>query len=306
MRWEGRRESDNVEDRRGGGDGGFDGGRVGAGGGGFPIRLGGGGIGTIVVVLIVSWVLGINPMTLLGRSMESMPVGPGASQFERQNAPRPASRDQMTRFVSTVLADTEDRFDRLLPSQLNRPYEAPVLVLFSGSTRSGCGFASQESGPFYCPADRKVYIDLAFYEELKTRFRAPGDFAQAYVIAHEVGHHIQNLLGILPRVNAERGRLPQDRANELSVRVELQADCFAGVWAHHAAREKNYIEAGDIEEALNAASRIGDDAIQKTIRGYATPDTFTHGTSEQRVRWFRTGFQAGDMRNCDTFRAQRL
>lgn len=309
MRWEGRRESDNIEDRRGGDDGddgGYQSGSGGGGHGGFPIRIGGGGIGTIIVVMIISWLFGINPMSLLGGDMSGQQIGPGPSQQQRQSAPGPVSRDQMTRFVSTVLADTEDRFQRLLPQQLGKPYEEPKLVLFTNTTHSACGMASQETGPFYCPADRKVYIDLGFYSELKTRFKAPGDFAQAYVIAHEVGHHIQNMLGILPKVNAQRQRLPADQANALSVRVELQADCFSGVWAHHAAKERDFIEAGDIEEALNAASRIGDDAIQKTIRGYAMPDTFTHGSSEQRVRWFRTGFQSGDMRSCDTFSAQRL
>ncbi|MBT9290629.1 KPN_02809 family neutral zinc metallopeptidase [Prosthecodimorpha staleyi] len=315
MRWEGREESSNIEDRRGGG-GGFDtgggmgGGGLGGGGFGLPINLGGGGIGTILVILVISWVLGINPLTLLsGQS-----IGPGGSQFERQTrtAPPPsgARRDEQTRFVSVVLRDTELRWKQLLPQQAGdlvraasgKPYEEPRLVLFNGSTRSPCGEASAATGPFYCPGDRKVYIDLAFYDQLKTRFKAPGDFAQAYVIAHEIGHHIQNLIGVLPEFNRRRQQVSEREANRLSVRVELQADCFAGVWAYHAQKERDFIEAGDIEEALNAASRIGDDSIQRTIQGYSVPDSFTHGSSEQRVRWFKTGFESGRMASCDTFR----
>lgn len=316
MRWEGREESSNIEDRRGGG--GFDtGGGFGGGGGfpgggmGLPINLGGGGIGTIIVVLIISWVLGINPLALLsGQS-----IGPGSSQFERQtrqpNTPSSsARRDELTRFTSVVLRDTEKRWGELLPQQAGdlvsraagMRYREPSLVLFSGATRSPCGQASAATGPFYCPADSKVYIDLAFYDQLKTRFRAPGDMAQAYVIAHEIGHHIQNLIGVLPAFNQRRQQVSEREANRLSVRVELQADCLAGVWAHHAQKERDFIEPGDIEEALNAASRIGDDAIQRTIQGYAVPDSFTHGSSEQRVRWFRVGFESGRMGTCDTFK----
>jgi predicted metalloprotease len=312
MRWEGHRESSNIEDRRDdGGDfgGGFDGGFRGGGYGGFPINLGGGGIGTIIIVLVISWVLGINPLALL----TGTPVGPGAPRFEREqrSAPtRQASRnDQLSRFVAVVLADTEDRWSEMLPRQAGelKPdaagmrYQDPRLVLFSGSTRSACGMASAASGPFYCPGDRKVYIDLAFYDELKTRFRAPGDFAQAYVIAHEIGHHIQNLLGILPEFNRRRQTLSERDANRMSVRIELQADCFAGVWANAAAKTRDFIDPGDIDEALNAASRIGDDAIQRTMQGYAVPDSFTHGSSEQRQRWFKAGFQSGRMGSCDTF-----
>ncbi len=310
MRWEGRRESSNIEDRRSGddgGDGGFSGGAPGmSSGGGTPIRLGGGGIGTILVVLVISWFLGINPLSLLSGDMSGMQVGPGPSQVERSQPRRSPAQDELARFVAVVLGDTEDRFGRLVPQQLGTAYEEPALVLFSGSVRSACGQASQETGPFYCPGDRKVYIDLGFYDQLKTRFKAPGDFAQAYVIAHEVGHHIQNLIGVLPKFNSMRRQMSEAEQNAMSVRVELQADCFAGVWAHHAARERDFIEPGDIEEALNAASRIGDDSIQRTIQGYVVPDSFTHGTSEQRVRWFKTGFQRGDMRACDTFSSNRV
>jgi predicted metalloprotease len=316
MRWEGHRESSNIEDRRdgggdfgGGSDGGFRGGGLGGGLGGLPINLGGGGIGTIVIVLLISWALGINPLTLL----TGVPVGPGASRLERDNRVtqnRPMQRnDQLARFVAVVLADTEDRWTRLLPEQVGDlipgraglRYQEPRLVLFSGSTRSACGLANAATGPFYCPGDRKVYIDLAFYDQMKTRFKAPGDFAQAYVIAHEIGHHVQNLVGILPEFNLRRQSMSERDANALSVKVELQADCFAGVWANHANKQRDYIEAGDIEEALNAASRIGDDAIQRTIQGYVVPDSFTHGSSEQRVRWFKAGFQSGRMASCNTF-----
>ncbi|MEJ1160406.1 KPN_02809 family neutral zinc metallopeptidase [Prosthecomicrobium sp. N25] len=318
MRWEGREESSNVEDRRGEG-GGFDtgggfGGGLGGGGLGMPINLGGGGIGTIILFLIVAWIFGINPLSLLsGQS-----VGPGPSQYERQTRqPAPQGsvrRDELTRFTAVVLRDTEQRWAEILPQQAGdlvrkaagMRYQEPTLVIFSGATRSGCGTANAQTGPFYCPADRKVYIDLAFYDQLKTRFRAPGDFAQAYVVSHEIGHHIQNLLGILPAFNEARQRMSERDANRASVRVELQADCLAGVWAHHAQKERDFIEPGDIEEALNAASRIGDDAIQRTIQGYAVPDSFTHGTSQQRVRWFRAGFDSGRMGSCDTFNTSQL
>ena len=321
MRWEGRRESSNIEDRRddGGDDGGFSsgpgGGYSGGGFGGFPINLGGGGIGTIVVVLIISWLLGINPLTLLSGQQ----IGPGPSQVHRQpsaQTPRVSSAEEQrnARFVSVILADTEDRWKTLLPQQAGElvqraagmQYQDPTLVMFRGTTRSGCGQAETASGPFYCPADQKVYIDLAFYDELKTRFKAPGDFAQAYVIAHEIGHHIQNMLGILPAFNKARQRMSERDANRASVRVELQADCFAGVWAKAAQNDRDFIDPGDIEQALNAASHIGDDAIQKSIRGYAVPDSFTHGTSEQRVRWFKRGFESGRLGACDSINAQQL
>ncbi len=321
MRWEGHRESSNIEDRRdgdGGGDdfgsggGGFGGG--GFGGGGLPFNIGGGGIGTIVIMLILAWVLGINPLTLLSGTQ----VGPRQTQNFQQTQPQPrttaARNDQLTRFVAVVLGDTEDRFRQIIPAQAGdlvpkaagMRYQEPKLVLFSGSTRSPCGAASAATGPFYCPADHKVYIDLAFYDELKTRFKAPGDFAQAYVVAHEIGHHIQNLLGILPAFNQARERMSEREANRASVKVELQADCFAGVWAHFAQKDRDFIEPGDIEEALNAASRIGDDSIQKTMRGYVVPDSFTHGSADQRVRWFKIGFESGRMGSCDTFKATKL
>lgn len=319
MRWDGHRESSNIEDRRedggfGGDDGGSGGGYSGGGFGGLPINLGGGGIGTIVIMLVVAWLLGINPLTLLS----GMPVGPGQSsssyQYSQPSRTAPARKDELTRFVAVVLGDTEDRWKEILPSQAGdlvpraagMRYEEPKLVLFSGATRSPCGQANAASGPFYCPADRKVYIDLAFYDELKTRFRAPGDFAQAYVIAHEIGHHIQNQLGILPAFNQARARMSEKEQNRASVMVELQADCFAGVWAHYAQKERDFIEPGDIEEALNAASRIGDDSIQKTMRGYVVPDSFTHGSSAQRQRWFKVGFDQGRLGVCDTFKAPSL
>ncbi len=326
MRWEGHRESSNIEDRRdGGGDGGGfggDDGSYGSGGGyspgggfGLPINIGGGGIGTIVIMLIIAWVMGINPMSLLTGTQ----IGPSSQSQSYQRSAQPPQRsqarnDQLTRFVAVVLGDTEDRWKELLPAQAGdlvpkargMRYQEPKLVLFSRSTRSPCGQASAATGPFYCPADHKVYIDLAFYDELKTRFRAPGDFAQAYVIAHEIGHHIQNLIGILPAFNQARARMSEKEQNRASVRVELQADCFAGVWAHEAQKERDFIEPGDIEEALNAASRIGDDSIQKTMQGYVVPDSFTHGSAAQRVRWFKIGFESGRMSSCDTFKAPNL
>lgn len=324
MRWEDRRESSNIEDRRDGDGGGFgggdDSGGFGGGGGGYsggfggglPINIGGGGIGTIVIMLIIAWVLGINPMTLLSGTQ----VGPSQSYTRSERPPQrtPARNDQLTKFVAVVLGDTEDRWKEILPQQAGElvpkaagmRYQEPKLVLFSGSTRSPCGQASAATGPFYCPADAKVYIDLAFYDELKNRFRAPGDFAQAYVIAHEIGHHIQNMLGILPAFNQARARMSEKEQNRASVKVELQADCFAGVWAHYAQKERDFIEPGDIEEALNAASRIGDDAIQKTMQGYVVPDSFTHGSAAQRQRWFKVGFQQGRLGACDTFKAPSL
>jgi len=259
-------------------------------------------------------VLGINPLTLL--SGES--IGPGPSQFERQTRaparPTSAPRDELARFTSVVLRDTELRWNQLYPAQAGelvrqqagQRYQEPTLVIFSGSTRSACGAASAATGPFYCPGDRKVYIDLAFYDELKRRFKAPGDMAQAYVIAHEIGHHIQNLLGILPAFNQARQRMSERDANRMSVRIELQADCFAGVWANQAQKDRDFIEPGDIEEALNAASRIGDDSIQRTVQGYVVPDSFTHGSSAQRVRWFKVGFESGRMGSCNTIDARQL
>ncbi|ODS69731.1 MAG: metalloprotease [Acidovorax sp. SCN 68-22] len=288
MRWEGNRESDNVEDRRGAG-------------GGMPVFGGRSiGIGTIVVALIGGWVLGINPLTLLG-------VLSGGSPAQVQQAPaqRPPADDQMARFVSTVLADTEDVWATVFRAQ-GGGYQEPRLVLFRGSTPTACGAGQAAMGPFYCPADQKVYIDLGFYETLKTRLGAPGDFAQAYVIAHEVGHHVQNLLGISERVDRARGRMGQADFNRLSVQLELQADCFAGVWAHHAQNARQILEQGDVEEAMNAAAKIGDDALQGARGGAVVPESFTHGTSAQRQRWFNTGLQSGSVQRCDTFSARTL
>jgi uncharacterized protein len=291
MRLDDGRESDNVEDRRGEpGHRGFGGGR----GVGSGI-----GIGTVIIALAASYFFGIDPSVILG-------LFSGAGTPAPQSAParKPPADDEMGRFVSKVLADTEDTW-RPIFQQMGRQYQDPKLVLFTGAVPTACGTGQSAMGPFYCPSDQKVYIDLAFYQDLKSRYRAPGDFAQAYVIAHEVGHHVQNLLGILDKVQAARSRASQAKANALSVRLELQADCFAGVWGYHADRMRNVLEAGDIEEALGAASAIGDDRLQKQSRGYAVPDTFTHGTSAQRVQWFRRGIETGDMKQCNTFEARR-
>lgn len=302
MRWRGRRGSSNVEDRRGSGSsGGF-----GLPGGGMRMpssgssRAGFGGIGFLVIIVIVAMLFGINPLTLIQGIDGGM--APPVPQGE---APAPPQSDEMAQFVSVVLADTEDTWGKVFEREFGEDYEEPRLVLFTGAIRSACGFAQSASGPFYCPNDRKVYIDLAFYDELRRRFQAPGDFAQAYVIAHEVGHHIQNLTGILPKFNEIRQRVSQAEANQLSIRVELQADCLAGVWAHDTA-QKGLLEEGDVEEALNAATQIGDDAIQKRTQGYVVPDAFNHGTSEQRQRWFRIGLSEGRIDACDTFNTDRL
>ncbi len=301
MRWRGRQGSSNVEDRRGTRmPGGF-----GMPGGGMRMpgrgasRAGFGGIGFILVIVIVSMLLGVNPMSLI----EGIDTGPASTQ--QGDAPAPPQNDEMAQFVSVVLADTEDTWSKVFRQEFNADYPEPSLVLFTGAIASACGFAQSATGPFYCPNDRKVYIDLQFYDELRRRFQAPGDFAQAYVIAHEVGHHIQNLTGILPKFNELRQRLPQAEANQLSIRIELQADCFAGVWAHDTA-QKGLLDKGDIEEALNAATQIGDDAIQKRTQGYIVPDAFNHGTSEQRQRWFRIGLTEGRLDACDTLSASRV
>jgi predicted metalloprotease len=243
--------------------------------------------------------LGVDPSIIL--------QGDGGSYMPSQQAePRSGSADdELGQFVSVVLADTEDTWNELF-KQANRQYQEPTLVLFSGAVQSACGMGQAAMGPFYCPGDHKLYIDLSFYRELQNRFRAPGDFAQAYVIAHEVGHHVQNLLGIMDRVNQMRSRMSRTEANALSVRVELQADCFAGIWAHHAQRSRQVLEQGDLEEALNAASAIGDDRLQKQGQGYVVPESFTHGSSTQRQLWFKRGFETGQTRACDTFSAQNL
>jgi predicted metalloprotease len=282
MLWQGRRESDNVEDERRSG-----GGRIAVGGG-----IGG-------VILVVAYLLlGGDPRALVESQQQAQVSQP------RQVDPN-APRDEASKFVAVVLADTEDIWHERF-RQMGRSYEEPKLVLFTNQTRSGCGFASGASGPFYCPEDRRVYIDLGFYRMLRDRFGAPGDFAQAYVIAHEVGHHVQNLLGISNKVQAARGRVSETEYNRLSVRLELQADFFAGVWAHYADRAKHVVEAGDIDEAMRAASVVGDDNLQRQSRGHVVPESFTHGTSEQRVRWFRKGHETGDLRQGDTFTARDL
>jgi uncharacterized protein len=306
MRWRLGRRSTNVEDRRGMGA------PVGMGmprGMGMPGnfhfprsragRAGGvGGIGIIVIALIAMF-LGVDPSFLF----QGGPM-PGSS-YQQPQAPPSAAEEELKEFVSVVLADTEDTW-RTLFQQMNGTYQEPTLVLFSGAVESACGFASAAVGPFYCPGDRQVYIDLGFFQELSDRFGAPGDFAQAYVLAHEVGHHVQTLLGISDQVRAVREQVGEADANELSVRQELQADCFAGIWAHHADRSRQLLEQGDIEEGLRAASAIGDDRLQRQAQGYVVPESFTHGSSEQRVHWFQAGFAEGELSACDTFSAGEL
>lgn len=280
MRWETARRSDNVEDRRSAG---------------FSRKAAGGGIGTIILVLVALY-FGVDPAVLTQIGLID-----GDSGQSRQTGRTPSAAENMEAdFVSAVLADTEDTWGAIFKEKGGR-YLEPKLVLFSGMVESACGTASAAVGPFYCPGDRKVYIDLAFYNDLKNKFGAPGDFAQAYVIAHEIGHHVQNLLGISGQVQKLRGRLPDVEYNKYQVKLELQADCFAGIWANHADRARHIIEPGDIDEALNAAAMIGDDRLQKRARGYVTPDSFTHGTSAQRVAWFKRGYEHGDFESCDTF-----
>ncbi|HEV2805683.1 MAG TPA: neutral zinc metallopeptidase [Chthoniobacterales bacterium] len=286
MLWQGRRESENIEDERGSGAG-----------GGRRIAVGGGLGGVILVVAYL--LLGGDPQALLDSQQPSSDVA------QRRQVDANAPRDDATKFIAVVLADTEDAWHSIF-RQMGREYEEPKLVLFSNQTRSGCGFASTASGPFYCPEDRRVYIDLAFYKTLRDRLGAAGDFAQAYVVAHEVGHHVQNLLGISDRVQTARGRVSEAEYNKLSVRLELQADFLAGVWARYADRTKHVVETGDLEEAMRAASAVGDDTLQRHARGYVVPDSFTHGTSAQRVRWFRKGYETGDIRQGDTFAARDL
>ncbi len=293
MKWEGNRESDNVEDRRG-----EDG-----GGGGFGFGFGGRsiGLGTVVIALVASYFLGVSPLTILNLLGGG---SPGVATVQQAPAQRPAN-DQMTKFVSTVLADTEDTWTELFRTQGDN-YVKPRLVLFSGSTPTACGTGLSATGPFYCPGDQKIYIDLGFYRLMRQRFQVSGEFAQAYVIAHEVGHHVQHLMGISDKVEDARRRLPQAQANALAVRLELQADCLAGVWAYHADRARSILEDGDVETALNAASAIGDDALQRQAQGQVVPDSFTHGTSAQRVRWFRRGIESGRLASCNTFETRQL
>ncbi|MBS0437278.1 MAG: neutral zinc metallopeptidase [Proteobacteria bacterium] len=294
MKWEGERQSDNVEDRRDAGP---------SGGGGFPIGGRGIGLGTIVIALVGGWILGINPLTLL--SALSGGGMPDSAVVQQAPAHRPPADDRMAAFVSTVLADTEDVWKQQF-SQMGGSYRDPKLVLFRGATPTACGTGQTAMGPFYCPGDQKVYIDLAFYDTLRSQLGAPGDFAQAYVIAHEVGHHVQNLMGITDKVDQARQRMSEAQANALSVRLELQADCFAGVWGYHAQQMRQILEQGDIEEALNAAGRIGDDALQRQSTGTVRPESFTHGSSAQRVNWFKRGMQSGDLKQCNTFETRQL
>ena len=285
MKWEGHRQSDRVEDLRGGG------------GGGGP-RVGGRGIGIggIVLALLAAWLFGINPMTVLGLMGDAPRSAPSPTQ-----AGKPLqAQSQAEAFVATVLADTEDVWQAYF-AQRQQTLEAPRMAVFREPVATACGRGESAMGPFYCPGDEKVYLDLGFFNQLAQQLGAPGDFAQAYVIAHEVGHHLQHKLGISGKVQQARQRLSQAQGNQLSVRLELQADCFAGVWAHHSQRGKGWLEQGDVEEALNAAARIGDDVLQKAARGVVVPESFTHGSAEQRQRWFRAGLQSGRIESCDTF-----
>ncbi|GHU27572.1 membrane protein [Betaproteobacteria bacterium] len=292
MRLNNQRESGNVEDRRGSGFGG--------GGEGFGGRRGGIGIGSIAVALVASYFFGVDPMVVLGLLSDMEPSGQA-----RVAARKPPAEDEMARFVSKVLGSTEETWRQIF-SENRASYREPKLVLFSGVTPTACGTGQSAMGPFYCPADQKVYIDLVFYRDLKERFHAPGEFAEAYVIAHEVGHHVQNLLGISDKVRQAQQGVSRAKVNALSVRLELQADCFAGVWGFRANEAKQIIEPGEINQALTAASAIGDDRLQQQTQGRIVPESFTHGTSEQRMRWFRRGLDSGDMRQCDTFKAASL
>jgi predicted metalloprotease len=281
MRLDQEQESQNIEDRRG-----------------FRVSRGvaGGGIGTIAIILIALF-LGVDPSLLLQGNLQETNV-PQAPSPESQ---QPGKQDEMRQFVARVLGSTERTWSEIFQAA-GRTYDKPTLLLFSDSVQSACGFAQAAAGPFYCGPDQKVYIDLSFYRDLRQRFQAPGDFAQAYVIAHEVGHHVQNLLGIMTKVQSLQSRAgSRSEANALSVRLELQADCLAGIWASYANRERNILEQGDVEEGLNAASQIGDDRMQKRAQGYVVPEGFTHGSAEQRVQWFRRGIESGDLKQCDTF-----
>ena len=285
MQWRGRRQSSNVDDQRGR-----------SGGGGMAVK---GGLGTVVIVLIISLIMGKNPLELL-----SQVQGTDGSVTTEQTSPdyQPTAEEQeLSEFVKVVLADTEDVWHSIM-----KDYREPTLVMFTGQVQSACGTASSSTGPFYCSEDERVYIDLSFYQELKDRFEAPGDFAQAYVIAHEVGHHVQHLLGITDKVHSMQGSLSQEEYNKLSVKLELQADFLAGVWANHAQSMNKILDPGDIDEALNAASAIGDDRLQKQAQGYVVPDSFTHGTSAQRMKWFKKGFETGDVNQGDTFNTNNL
>lgn len=292
MKWGNNRESDHVEDRRA------------APGGGRRVGGRGIGLGTIAIALVAGWIFGINPMTILGVLSGGDLAAPSA---QVQTVPRAGEQptDEMGRFVASVLGGTEDVWTQLF-QQGGAQYQKPTLVLFRGSTPTACGMGQSAMGPFYCPGDQKVYIDLSFYDTLRQQLGAPGDFAQAYVIAHEVGHHVQNLMGITDKMAQARTRMSEREYNGYSVRLELQADCFAGIWAHHNDKSTQILEPGDIEEALNAAAAIGDDALQRQSQGTVVPDSFTHGSSAQRQRWFTTGLKSGQVKSCDTFSARQL
>ena len=307
MKWEDFRQSDNIEDRRGEGDGG-------GGGGGIGIPMGGGGglgIGTIIVLGLISYALGIDPRILIGgaematQQSRSSYVQPVQTQGQATRSPQNsagAPNDQIGRFVSAVLAQNEDVWTEVLPAQKGVKFKVAPLVLFSGLTRSGCGDARSAMGPFYCPTDGKIYLDTSFFNDMRTRFGGGGDFAYAYVIAHEMGHHIENLIGILPRVQrAQQNATSQAQANGLSVRVDLMAECLAGVWAANADRKWQILEQGDVEKAINTATAIGDDRLQKASRGTVVPDSFTHGSSADRVKWLQTGLKSGQVDSCNTF-----
>ncbi|CAD5373816.1 Metalloprotease [Rubrivivax sp. A210] len=294
MKWEGQEQSDNVEDRRGDGGGGRR--------GGIPVMGGRGlGLGSVAIALVAGWIFGINPLTVLG--LLEGGGAPPAAQAPARPAHKPPAEDKAAAFVSVVLRDTEQVWGRVFQAAGGR-YDQPRLVLFRGATPTACGTGESAMGPFYCPGDSKVYIDLDFFDTLSRRLGAPGDFAQAYVIAHEVGHHVQHLMGVTDKVDQARSRMSKAQANAASVRVELQADCLAGVWAHHSQQGKGWLERGDIEEALNAASRIGDDTLQRQSQGRVVPESFTHGSSEQRMRWFKRGMDGGVVAQCNTFEAK--
>jgi predicted metalloprotease len=301
MRWEGGRESDNVEDREG---------ESGIPGRSGPPLILGGGLGTLAIVVIVA-LLGGDPIAFLQQVQNPnapgpvVPGGPEPGAEVREAEHDDPAHEELKRFVRVVLADTEDVWGQLF-LDMGRNYRRPKLVLYSRHTRAGCGLADSAVGPFYCPADETVYLDLSFFAEMRDRFKAPGEFAAAYVIAHEIGHHVQKLLGTMDRIDAERSRVGKVEGNHLSVRLELQADFYAGVWANRANKLRQIIESGDVEAALRAANAIGDDRLQKQARGYVVPDSFTHGTSAQRIHWFRKGLETGDVRQGDTFRARDL
>lgn len=309
MKWRGRQQSSNIQDRRGqgrgglGGLGGLGGNPFGRGGGGFRIPTGGGGrsrggigslIGIVVVLGIIWFATGQNPLDMLTGGSGSSSSASSSSQI-----PASGDQDELRDFVGVVVKETEDLWTEVFQAS-GEDYPEPTVVLFSGGVDTACGAADSSTGPFYCPGDQQVYIDLSFYDQLRDQFGAPGDFAQAYVLAHEVGHHIQNITGVLPEFNQRRQSMSQEEANAYSVRVELQADCYAGVWANYAGQE-DLLDNGDIEEALNAAEQIGDDTLQERMQGFAVPKTFNHGTSAQRQRWFERGYTSGDPNQCDTF-----